>query len=135
MIYQICTKCIIIKNCVRDYNGFDNQNEFNETNGRFVATVAGDYYFWYMMYIKKNATGQSQYIHINPYVNDSNRNAYTIYGRQQSDSEATHIDGATGGWAGALAAGDYFNWYVYCDGANNFQVYGGHCVVGGWLIG
>ena len=118
-----------------DYNGFDNQNEFNETNGRFVATMAGDYYFWYMMYIKKNVATQSNYIHINPYVNDSNRNAYTIYGRQQAISGGTHIDGATGGWAGALAAGDYFNWYVYCDGANNFQVYGGHCVMGGWLIG
>ena len=118
-----------------NYKGYDNQNEFDETNGRFVATVSGDYYFWYMMYIKKQVATQSNYVHINPYVNGQNMQAYTIYGREQAITNGTHIDGVTGGWSGALAAGDYFQWWVYCDGANNFSLYGGHCLMGGWLIG
>lgn len=93
---------------------FNIGNNFNTSNGRFVAPVAGRYFVGYTMNF--NSGGFSGYLYSGIQINGS----FTFYGEGRNSSAAWNGDNTLGnGQLVNLSANDFVELYAYSAGTNS----------------
>jgi len=109
---------------------FDNGANYNNSNYRFTAPIAGKYVFFVQMYFKfdSNAGYYSNFFLKN---GTEAQEAHNIWGYGSTGLYQDQTQNAT--YMVELAANDYVEYQVECEGDDS-DFYGGHSTFSGYLL-
>jgi len=112
-------------------NGYDPGGDFNTSNGRFTAPIAGRYLCHGSMYCAKVSNNVNDYIHFLVYVNGQQINQmYTMGGHKQGYPHDFSLNLST---VLNLDTSDYVEWKIYTT-STDVRIYGDHLCIGAHLI-
>ena len=113
-------------------------SNFNTSNGRYTAPVAGWYHFSTMWYLLNNSNGTNSYIHAfisrngDQGTTPTGRTPYTINMHGNSNN---YDDGANYNSVLYLNSGQYVSLYVRWHANGNSRHHAGHHIFSGHLVG
>jgi len=112
-------------------NGYDPGGDFNTSNGRFTAPIAGRYLCHGSVYCAKVSNNVNDYMHFLVYVNGQQINQmYTMGGHKQGYPHDFSLNLST---VLNLDTSDYVEWKIYTT-STDMRIYGDHLCIGAHLI-
>jgi len=109
---------------------FDNGANYNNSNYRFTAPVAGKYVFFVQMYFKFDSD-HGYYSNFFLKNGTEAQEAHNLWGYGNTGLYQDQTQSAT--YTVELAANDYVQYQLECEGDDS-DFYGGHCTFSGYLL-